>query len=240
MKRAGTERRNTVKSVVRTLASAFCVMGMVGSSAAALDEKLEAQRLIDLARVTVETIRRNPDFEKVNPLLDQAKAALIIPNFVKAGFIFGGQAGSGVLLRRKHGTDDWGYPAFYKIGGGSVGLQIGVESAEILFLIMTESGLNSLLTNRVKLGADMSVALGTLGAGLEAGKTAVSILTDVYSFSVSKGVFAGISFSGAVIFPDTDRNRAYYGRPVTATEIVKERAVKNPSAESLREALARQ
>ena len=141
-----------MKTVVRALVSAFCVMGMVASSPAASDEKLEAQRLIDLARVTVNTIRRNPDFERVNHLLRRAKGAIIVPNFVKAGFIFGGQAGSGVLLRRKPGTEDWGYPAFFKIGGGSIGLQIGVESAEILFLLMTEGGLNSLLANKVKLG----------------------------------------------------------------------------------------
>lgn len=228
-----------MKTVVRTLVSVFCVMGMVASSPAASDEKLEAQRLVDLARVTVNTIRRNPDFGRVNLLLRKAKGAIIVPNFVKAGFIFGGQAGSGVLLRRKPGTEDWGYPAFYKIGGGSIGLQIGVESAEILFLIMTEGGLNSLLANKVKLGADMSVALGTLGGGVEAGKTAASTKTDVYSFSTSKGVFAGISFNGAMLFPDADRNRAYYGRSVTVKEIVKLRDVKNPSADPLREALAR-
>lgn len=199
--------------------------------------KLEAQRVVDLARVTIDTMRRDPNFSTMRELLVQAKGIMIFPSQVKAGFIVGGELGTGILLERNR-AGNWTYPAFYRLGGGSVGLQIGVEISEVVFLIMTDGGMKSLLSHRVKLGADLTVALGPVGAGVTA-ETTTNVGADIYSYSISKGVFGGISVDGAVLLPDEYRNEAYYGKKVTTIDITKKRAVKNSEADSLRRALAK-
>ena len=193
--------------------------------------------MVDLARVTIDTMRRDPNFSTMRELLVQAKGILIFPSLVKAGFIVGGEVGTGILLQRNR-AGSWGYPAFYRMGGGSFGLQIGVEISEVVFLIMTEGGMTSLLSHKVKLGADLSVALGPLGAGVTA-ETTTNVGADIYSYSISKGVFGGISVDGAVLLPDDARNEAYYGKKVTTLDIATKTAVRNPEADSLRRAISK-
>lgn len=160
---------------------------------------------------------------------------IIIPSLVKGGFILGGEGGSGVLMVR--GRDgSWSNPSFVTMAAGSIGLQIGVQTAEVLFLIMTDKGLQSVMQDEFKLGADASVAVGPIGAGVEAGTTA-NFRADILSFSRTQGLFGGVSFEGSLIKPRLSWNERYYGRPVSVREVVIDRRVSAPGAEALRRAV---
>ena len=122
------------------------------------------------------------------------------------------------------------------MGAGSIGLQFGAQASEVVLLLMTKRAVDAVLFNKVKLGADASVAAGPIGAGIEA-STTTNFREDVYSYSKSKGLFAGASVEGAVIEQRESLNREYYGRNVTPEEILFKNAVINPNADPLREAL---
>jgi len=161
----------------------------------------------------------------------RARAIFIVPQMLRGGFIVGGSGGSGVLLSRDQKTNDWSYPAFYTMGSVSIGLQIGADASEIILMIMTEKGRNAMLSTEFKLGADVAVAAGPVGASAKA-QTA-----DVLAFGRSKGAFGGVSIEGAVIAPRDKWNSAYYGQPVGPVEILIKRLVKNPQADPLRKAM---
>ena len=194
------------------------------------------QQLVDQSRIAVEQLRADPKLSSFPGLLARAKAVLVVPELVKAGFIIGGEGGSGVLLVRGAAADDWSHPAFYTMGSGSIGLQIGAQVSKAMFLIMTDGGLAALMSSNMTLGADASIAAGPIGAGVEAGTT-FNVEADIYSFSHTKGLFGGVSFEGAVLVPDDEASEAYYGKPVTARGVVIHREVENPGADGLRAAL---
>ena len=139
----------------------------------------------------------------------QAKGVLVIPAYYKAGFIVGGSYGDGVLMKRLP-DGAFGDPAFYRMTGGSVGLQIGMNSAEIVFLILTEKGLEAVLNDEFKIGANVGISVGTFGAGAEAATT-THVGQDIVAYSKNSGLFAGGAFEGAVIKPRKDWNAAVYG-----------------------------
>jgi len=195
----------------------------------------EANELVVQAQLTAESLLNNPDYQTLQTLLKDAKGVLIFPSMLKAAFFFGAEGGSGVLLAR-NADGSWGYPAFYTIGAGSFGLQWGGQDSQVIFAIMTDRGINSVINQQVKLGADVSVAVGPVGIGAEAATTAQ--LADMYSFSQARGAFAGVSFKGAVIYGRDGLNEDYYGTPSTATQIVIDHQFKNPAADGLRGALA--
>jgi lipid-binding SYLF domain-containing protein len=222
------------------LALAALTLGAPTPAAASSAE----QQLVDQARIAVEQLRADPNLASFPDLLARAKAVLVVPELVKAGFIIGGEGGSGVLLVRGADggeaagaeTGGWSYPAFYTMGAGSIGLQIGAQVSKVMFLIMTEGGLEAVMSNKMTLGADASVAAGPMGAGIEAGTT-FNAEADIYSFSHTKGLFGGLSFEGAVLVPDDEASEAYYGKSVTARAVVIHREVENAGADELREAL---
>jgi lipid-binding SYLF domain-containing protein len=144
----------------------------------------------------------------------RARAIFIVPQMIRGGFIVGGSGGSGVLLARDLKTGAWSYPAFYTMGSVSIGLQIGADASEIVMMVMTEKGLNAMLSTEFKLGADVAVAAGPVGASAKA-QTA-----DVLAFGRSKGAFGGVSIEGAVIAPRDKWNNAYYGKPAGPVEIM--------------------
>ena len=195
----------------------------------------EPDELVEKSRLTAEKMLSHPDFPTLRQWMKNAHGAIIVPSLLKAGFFIGGEGGNGVLLGRDmHGN--WSYPAFYSIGAASLGLQIGVQDSEVIFVIMTERGLNAVINNQVKLGADASIALGPKGAGIE-GATTTALTADVYSFSMTRGLFGGISFEGPLVYKRDDWNQQYYGQPVAPREIVIGRKASNPHAEPLRAAL---
>jgi lipid-binding SYLF domain-containing protein len=161
----------------------------------------------------------------------RARAIFIVPQMIRGGFIIGGSGGSGVLLHRDMKTGTWSYPAFYTMGSVSIGLQIGADASEIVMMIMTEKGLNAMLSTDFKLGADVSVAAGPVGASAKA-QTA-----DVLAFGRSKGAFGGVSIEGAVISPRDKWNNDYYGSPVGPVDILIRGSVSNPQADQLRNSM---
>ncbi len=198
----------------------------------------EEQDLIERCRLTVEGFIRDPDYPEMRKIFPRAKGLLVFPNIFKAGFIIGGEGGTGILVGRDPNTGAWTAPAFYTLGAGSIGLQIGANASEVLLLIMTNGGLKAVIRSQMKLGADASIAAGPVGKGLEA-STTTALNADIYSFAKTKGLFAGISLEGAVIASRENMNYAYYGRSVTPEGIVFRREVEAPNAAPLYETLRR-
>jgi len=226
-----------MKSIARPLAAWIVLWALVvgwGAPAAASEE----QRLIDKATLAVEELRGKNNFSNLKPYFAQAKAVIIFPELVKAGFILGGEVGDGVLLVRDSDSGEWSYPAFYTLAAASIGLQIGAQVSQVMLLIMTDGGMDKVMSDKLTLGADVSVAAGTVGGGVEAATT-LNIDADIYSFSLAKGLFGGISLEGAVLVPDEEAAEAYYGKAVSSRAIVIHREVSNPGADGIRAALAK-
>jgi SH3 domain-containing YSC84-like protein 1 len=165
----------------------------------------EPDALVSDARTTLSNFIRDPDQTWIQENLGRAKALLIAPQIVKAGFIFGGSGGRALLVARDGRT--WAGPAFYNLATASVGLQAGVEVSEAIIVVMTDKGLNSLLSSSFKIGGDASVAAGPVGAGAKSTVTA-----DLITFTRAKGVYGGVNLDGTVVSTNVPWNDAYYGR----------------------------
>ena len=190
-----------------------------------------AEALVDAATTSVNTFTIDPDMKWFRDNMSNAKGVLIVPQLVKGGFIFGGSGGSGVLLAKGDGNI-WSDPAFYTMGSGTVGFQIGVEVSEIILMVMTDKGVDALLTSSLKLGGDISIAAGPIGAGAKA-QTA-----DILAFSRTKGIYGGVNIEGAVLKIRNDWNHDYYGRDTAPRAILIERSATNSHADELRKAVA--
>jgi lipid-binding SYLF domain-containing protein len=197
----------------------------------------EQQTLVDRATLTVQDMMTQTVSKDPQSLLRRAKAVMVCPRIFKAGFFFGGEGGNCVMLARA-GNGTWSYPAFYTIGSGSFGLQIGIQDSQILMLIMTEHGLNAVLDSQLKLGADASIAVATLGAGIQ-GSTTTAVGADIVAFSASRGLYGGISLEGSVMSTQTAWNQSYYGQPFAARQLVMQMQGSNPGADPLRDLLTR-
>jgi lipid-binding SYLF domain-containing protein len=162
---------------------------------------------------------------------------LIVPALYKGGFIFGGQYGNGVLLSRMP-DGSWSYPAFYTMEGGSFGLQIGLESTAVLFMIMDDKGLEAMLNNQFKFGADTGITVLVVGGGMGASTTS-NLGADIYAFSLTGvGLYGGLSLEGTVLSARESWNAAYYGQNVASRAIILDNSVSNPRADALRDFLA--
>src|SRR5271163_490951 len=144
--------------MIRTLLVALLALLPLAAHA-----QTEQQALVDRATLTVQEMLSGQGGIDARRMIRNARGALICPRVFKAGFILGGQGGNCVLVGRAHGT--WSAPAFYGMGSGSVGLQIGIQDAEVIFMVMTEHGLQALLDSQFKIGADATVAVATIGGG---------------------------------------------------------------------------
>lgn len=199
---------------------------------------VEQEGLVDKARVAVQGFARDQEVgPTVRNLMKSAKAVVVFPSILKGAFFVGAEGGSGVLLAKGEGGR-WSYPAFYTLGGASFGLQFGGQSSEMMLLIMTSKGINSIINNEVKLGADVSVAVGPVGVGAEA-STTTNLRADIYTFSRNAGAYIGASIEGAVVHPRREWNHDYYGSTsASAKGVVLEGKYFNPQADPLREALS--
>jgi len=194
--------------------------------------------MVNRAVTTVERLRADPSMaESMNDLLPKARGVLIVPDLVKGGFFFGAQYGTGLLMVRDR-NGDWSYPAFFSIAAGSFGLQIGLQDAEAIYVIMTDGGLNAVLDNRFKAGASAGVAVTVVGAGAEAATT-THVGADIYAFSRAVGLYGGLTLDGAGILPRHSWNAAYYGGNPTVQDVLYNRAVSNPQSDRLRGIVAR-
>jgi lipid-binding SYLF domain-containing protein len=189
---------------------------------------------VNASESTFTNFMRDPDMSWLHRNVGRAKAVLIAPQVVKAGWILGGSGGRAVLFARNDQTGSWSGPAFYNVGAASVGFQAGIAVSETVTLVMTEKGLNSLLATSVKLGGDASIAAGPIGAG--AGS---DITSDFVAFSRSKGVYGGLNLEGSVIDVAEDWNRSYYGKAVLPPDILSRATVRNAQADRLAAQLQR-
>jgi lipid-binding SYLF domain-containing protein len=197
----------------------------------------DAQTLVDRATLAVQEMMTQTVSQDPHNTLVRARAVMICPRVFKAGFIFGGSGGACVLLARgSNGT--WSYPAFYGIGSGSVGFQIGIEDSAIVMMIMTDRGLNAVMDTQFKLGGDVSVAVATVGGGL-GGATTAAAGADILVFAESRGLFGGVSVEGSLLTLRSDWDTAYYGQPYSARQIVEQMVAANRGADPLREVLTR-
>lgn len=199
----------------------------------------DQQQVVDDAVGVVHSFSNPGNYtDNVRALVHRSRAILIVPNLVKAGFIFGAQGGQGVLLiHNRNGS--WSYPAFYNLGAASFGLQAGVAVSKVVLIIMNDHALQLAITNaQLKLGAEAGLAIATIGAGAEGSVTSAG--ADIYALSNSKGLFGGVAVQGGAIGPNQDWNTAYYGRPVSTEAIVYGRGkLRQPGANALRRALGR-
>jgi len=195
----------------------------------------DAEALVEKARLTFLDLYTDPNYTQLKRHMKLAKAVLIIPNQLKGAFIVGAQGGSGVLIAKDQ-NGAWGYPAFYTIGAGSLGFQIGFQNSSAVLVILTERGLDAVIENQVKLGVDVSVAMGPVGQGLS-GATTTAAGADIAAFARTEGLFAGGSLEGALIVKRDDWNADFYGQGLTPRDIVLGNKYSNPKADALRQAL---
>jgi lipid-binding SYLF domain-containing protein len=197
----------------------------------------EQQTLVDRATLTIQDMMTQTVSQDPKTLLRSAKGVMVCPRIFKAGFFFGGEGGNCVMLGRA-GNGTWSYPAFYTIGSGSFGFQFGIEDNQLLMLIMTERGLNAVLDSQVKLGANASVAVATIGAGI-GGSTTTAVGADIVAYAASRGLFGGVALEGSVMSADSDWNARYYGQPLAARQLVIQMQGTNAGADPLRDVLTR-
>ena len=186
----------------------------------------EQQVLIDQATTTLSNFMRDPEMKWLQQNIGRAKAVLISPEIVKAGFIVGGSGGRAVLVARNGGK--WVGPAFYTLATASIGFQAGVAASEMVTLVMTDKGMNSMMASSFKFGGDASVAAGPVGAGAQSNVTA-----DLIAFSRSKGVYGGLNLDGTVVSSNGDWDKAYYGKAVLPPDILMKSAASNKGADKL-------
>jgi lipid-binding SYLF domain-containing protein len=196
------------------------------------NDREEATQIVEKSCMTVDNFAHDKNFEAFKDLLKKAKAVVIAPSLLKGAFVLGVSGGNAVAMVRNEKTGRLSEPAFYTIGGVSYGLQIGGESSEVILLAMTDRGANALLENSLKLGADVGVAAGPFGLGVQAASANLS--ADVLSFSRSKGLYGGISFDGAVIAVRESLNQAFYNDPrISSTDILIRNSGRNPETACL-------
>lgn len=197
----------------------------------------EQQQLVDRATLAAQEMLNDANGTDAQYVLRRARATMICPRVLRAGFLFAGQGGSCVLVARD-GAGSWSAPAFYVLAGGSFGFQAGLQDAEVMLLIMTDKGLEAVMDNQFKLGADATATFIEFGGGIE-GSTTAALRADIVGFSRARGLYAGISLGGSLMSTRTEWNQAYYGRPLAARQIVIGMEAANPAADPLREVLTR-
>ena len=194
----------------------FCAMSLVGIlGLGAAMVPAQKSRTQDAARHSNEAAKTFTEIMNVKDkaipqeLLDTAEAIAVFPGVIKAAFVVGGRGGQGVISRRVKGG--WSAPAFFNLGGGSFGAQIGAQKTDYIFLIMNQAGLNGLLKDKFELGGEVGVAAGPVGREAAA-STNPRLDAGILSYSRSKGAFIGAAFKGGYISPDNDLNEAIYGQ----------------------------
>ncbi len=195
----------------------FFLMGCLSNLAWAGDQKKDVAERLQMATSVLGQMSSAPDKGIPEEVLETARCIAIVPHLVKGGFIFGGKHGRGVATCRTEAG--WSAPAFISIGGGSAGLQIGVEGVDLIMLIMNDKGMQQLLTSKFQISGEGSAAAGPVGRHASAG-TDWKLDTELLTYSRSKGLFAGLTLEGAVVEQDSDSTRSAYGRDVSFKSVL--------------------
>jgi lipid-binding SYLF domain-containing protein len=198
----------------RLLAIAFALLTMTTLSAQAGEEE---NKLAENAVRVLKEVMMEPDKSIPKDLLQKAHAIAVIPDVIKAGLVVGGRHGDGLIsVRTRDGT--WSNPSFVGLTGGSFGFQAGVSSTDVVLVFRTQRGVDSIVHGKFTLGADASAAAGPVGRSATA-STDAQLKAEIYSYSRSRGLFAGASLDGTAITIDNDANQAVYGEGVTPRRI---------------------
>lgn len=213
---------------MKKLIACFSALLMLTTGAFANDAK-EVERVKDAGEVLKEILNIPDDIPQ--DLLDKAECLIILPSVKKGAFGVGGSYGRGVMICRggQHYTGAWGAPALYALEGVSIGFQLGGQATDFVLLVMNPKGAKSLLSSKVKLGADASAAAGPKGRTAE-GATDIVMNAEILSYSRNKGLFAGVSLEGSTLRSDGSANEKLYGKKVSAREIIREGKVGMPGA----------
>jgi lipid-binding SYLF domain-containing protein len=204
-------------------------MGMVGTYAFAGSAREDSVDRMQRAVVVLRAIMSAPDKGIPEEVLSNAKCILVVPDLIKGGFVFGGKHGRGVATCRT--AQGWSAPAFVSVGGGSWGLQIGIEDIDLVMLVNNDQGLQHLLSSKFELTGEGSVAAGPVGRHASAG-TDWKMNTEMLTYSRSKGVFAGLTLEGAVVEQDNDSTHAIYGKNMMFRSILSGKAATPASADA--------
>jgi lipid-binding SYLF domain-containing protein len=217
---------NFMKRITGCLLAAV-LLGTSTSAFAARGEK-EQERVKDAGEVLKEILNVPDDIPQ--DLLDKAECVIILPSVIKGAIGVGGSYGRGVMICRsgEHYTGRWGAPALYALEGISIGFQLGGQATDFVLLVMNPKGARSLLSSKVKLGADASAAAGPKGRTAE-GATDIVMNAEILSYSRNKGLFAGVSLEGSTLRSDGGANENLYGRKLSAKQIIREGKVGIPA-----------
>ena len=209
--------------------------GMLGSYAWAGSAREDTVARLQSSVDVLHAVMAAPDKGIPEEVLSNAKCILVVPNLIKGGFIIGGKHGRGIASCRT--SDGWSAPAFVSIGGGSWGLQIGLEGVDLVVLVMNDRGFQHLLSSKFELSGEGSVAAGPVGRHASAG-TDWKMNTEMLTYSRSKGVFAGLTLEGAVVEQDNDSTRAIYGKHMTFRNILSGKVSTPKSADAFMRAVS--
>ncbi len=181
------------------------------SPAIAADDRTQALQLVEKSKFAFHDFLTDPKMGVMRDLMKDAKGIFIIPQLLRGAYVIGASGGSGVFLA-KGKDNNWMGPAFFTVGGASIGLQIGGDASEVILLAMTNRGVAAFHSNNFKLGANASVAVGPVGAGI--GAQTANLSGDILSFSRAKGLYGGVSLQGSVVAARNTMNKAYYGQDI--------------------------
>ena len=210
-------------------------VGLVGTYAWAGTAREDSVERLQKSVDVIHEVMATPDKGIPEEVLNDAKCILVVPNLIKGGFIFGGKHGRGVATCRT--AEGWSAPAFVSVGGGSAGLQIGVEGVDLVMLVMNDQGFQHLLSSKFELTGEGSVAAGPVGRHASAG-TDWKMNTQVLTYSRSKGVFAGLTLEGAVVEQDNDSTGAIYGKNMKFRNILSGKVATPKSADAFIQAVS--
>lgn len=213
---------------MKTITAFFLAVVLLGAPAFAAENEKEQERVKEAGDVLKEILNIPDDIPQ--DLLDKAECVIVLPSVKKGAFGVGGSYGRGVMICRggEHYTGRWGAPAMYALEGISIGFQLGGQATDFVLLVMNPKGALSLLSSKVKLGADASAAAGPKGRTAE-GATDVVMNAEILSYSRNKGLFAGISLEGSTLRSDGGANENLYGRKLSAKEIIRQGKVGIPA-----------
>lgn len=220
-------------TVLAAAVLSVAVLHLSHASARATSSTVER---VDQAREAYEQLVHARDRQIPDALLQRCRAIAIFPGVIKGAIGFGARYGKGIVVGRKP-EGGWSAPAFFTLAGGSWGLQLGAESADIVLFFMSDRGVRSLLASKFTLGGKAGLAAGPIGRTAEAG-TDLKLEAEIYSYARSRGLYAGISLEGARLAPDNDANESFYGVPLSARQVLLEG--KAPAAPGVADSLLRQ
>ena len=214
---------------IKRITPCFLAVLLLGSSAFAANAGKEQERVKEAGEVLKEILNIPDDIPQ--DLLDKAECVIILPSVKKGAIGLGGSYGRGVMVCRsgEHYTGRWGAPALYALEGISIGFQLGGQATDFVLLVMNPKGARSLLSSKVKLGADASAAAGPKGRTAE-GATDIVMNAEILSYSRNKGLFAGVSLEGSTLRSDGGANENLYGRKLSAKQIIREGKVGIPAS----------